>query len=810
MNMLDALLEVTHDLCAIIDTHYRYIWANKAYRERYELKLDEIQGLTVPELLGADYFLKTVKPRVDRCIAVGPQRYESEREYRKLGCRKLLVRYYPMEMPGDAKRYIAAVMTDVTDIREVEAELLRQSGLLNMAASAACFGGWVVHLESQEVEWSNVVAEMHGMPHGYKPSIDEAIAFYAPECRERFRSVFKACAEKGLSYDEELQIIDSRGQHRWVREIGEPVFDDHGRIVQVQGAFQEITLQREKEEELRKLSHIVAQSPAAVAITDLEGRIEYVNRAFEQVSGYQLKEIFGDTPALIQGGDTPDGTYQNLWETIRSGKVWTGELKNRRKDGSAYWESEVISPLRDEWGCISNYVAVKQDITALKEAEQQLSRMAFEDRLTGLHSRLGFGSQLQEYIDKQGWPQSAAVVMVNIAGLRNINDAYGYEFGDLLLVEFARRLQQQAGNKNLTGRLGGDEFTLVLLPSPEEALDTYLNRLVESFSAPFKLDGVVIEIGIRLGYTLLGEHPRSVEDLLRESERALFRHGSGALQPWVAYNDRLREEDHQRIELARELRQAITEDQFELHFQPKVDLTTGMLIACEALIRWNHPTRGLISPGVFIPIAEQSQLIAPIGDWVLRRACEHLREWRDAGLDPVRVAVNVSVVQFQMGDFASQVQDVLKECGVSPEELALEVTESVFERESEVLLEQMCALRDLGVWLSLDDFGTGYSSLLYLQRYPFNEVKIDQGFVFHLLEDAFSHNIVETVMMLAKALKARVIAEGIESAEVADALLGLGCQYGQGYFYSMPLEAEDFRWLLGQRSKLPLGGSDNL
>jgi len=172
--------------------------------------------------------------------------------------------------------------------------------------------------------------------------------------------------------------------------------------------------------------------------------------------------------------------------------------------------------------------------------------------------------------------------------------------------------------------------------------------------------------------------------------------------------------------------------------------------------------------------------------------------------------VNVSVVQFQMGDFASQVQDVLKECGVSPEELALEVTESVFERESEVLLEQMCALRDLGVWLSLDDFGTGYSSLLYLQRYPFNEVKIDQGFVFHLLEDAFSHNIVETVMMLAKALKARVIAEGIESAEVADALLGLGCQYGQGYFYSMPLEAEDFRWLLGQRSKLPLGGSDSL
>jgi len=803
--LVDALLEVTQDLCAIVDANYRYIWANKAYRDWHDLKREGMRGLSVPEVLGADYFRAVVQPRMDRCLTGVTQRYEAEREYRRLGPRKLLIRYYPINVPGRLEKCIGAVIADVTETREIESELLRQADLLDMAATVTRFGGFLVDLENRQIQWSNVVAEMHGMPHGYAPPISEALSFYAPECRERIRTVFNECVEKGTPYDEELQIIDARGQPLQVREVGEPVFDEKGRITQVQGAFQDISGQRKKEAELRRLSHIVEQAPAAIAITNLEGHIEYVNPAFEQFSGYSMGELLGKTPALIQSGDTSATIYRELWDTIRSGRIWKGELKNRRKDGTPYWESEVISPLKNELGRITHYVAIKQDITALKEAEQQLSRMAFEDRLTGLQSRLGFNWQLQHHMETHGWQSSAAVAVINIIGLRNINDAYGYEIGDQLLAEFSRRLQEESEEPDLAGRLGGDEFTLLLLPESSEALEAELRRLVDSLLAPFELDGIVIEIGVRLGYTRLGERARPVEDLLRESERALFRHGSEAIQPWVAYSDRLREEDEQRIALTRELRQAIAENQFELHFQPKVDLATGTLIACEALIRWNHPTRGLVSPGVFIPIAEQSQLIAPIGEWVLRRACQHLREWRDAGLQPVRVAVNVSVVQFQMGDFAGQVRAVLEECGVAPQELALEVTESVFEQESNVLLAQMCELRDMGVWLSLDDFGTGYSSLLYLQRYPFDEIKIDQGFVFHMLDAPFNRNIIEAVMMLARALNAEVIAEGIESDEVVQALLAIGCRSGQGYFYSMPLEAEDFCWLLEQRSLLPLG-----
>ncbi|MGM0984994.1 MAG: putative bifunctional diguanylate cyclase/phosphodiesterase [Pseudomonadota bacterium] len=385
-----------------------------------------------------------------------------------------------------------------------------------------------------------------------------------------------------------------------------------------------------------------------------------------------------------------------------------------------------------------------------------------------------------------------------------LSNSLGQLLGVRLLIELGRRLFMQAGQEGFAGRLGGDEFTLLLLPGPDEALESSLDRLSELLSAPFELEGVEIEISIRLGYTRLGESRRPTEELLREAELALIQHRREFSNPWVAYNSSLQEESQQRIALTRGLRQALAEDHFELHFQPKIDLATGTLVSCEALLRWNHPEWGLISPSVFIPVAEQSQLIVLIGDWVLRRACRHLRDWREAGLTRVRVAVNVSLVQFQTGDFASRVRAILDQTGVAAEELSLEITESVFEQTSDPLLSQMRRLHAMGVRLSLDDFGTGYSSLMYLQRYPFDEIKIDQGFVFGLLDNPFSRHIVETILVLARALDAEVVAEGIESAEVADALMTMGCRFGQGYFYSIPLEAEDFRWLLEQRSNLPL------
>ncbi len=709
-----GLLEGSDDLFSIADGDYRYVWVNRAYRERYGLMDDAIEGRALAEVLGADHFERIVKPRMDRCLAGEPQRYETERYHPGLGWRKLLVRYVPIVLPDPPEPRIGAVITDVTDIHEAETALARQSDLLDTERK----------LQEEQLRAARDQAEDREMRY-------RVLAEYSPN---------------------------------WDYWMG------------------------------------------------VDGIYHYMSPACEAICGYPAAAFMADPELMeqvIHPNDRP--LWRDHLEEINSAQVQhshqTIQLRVVRPDGAIRWIAHDCAPAYDQQGRYLGRRGVNRDITERKRAEQQLERIAFEDPLTKIYTRSGFARQLQQCIDQEGWPRSGAVAMVDIISLRDVNDTFGFKGGDQVLIEFGRRLQAQAGQRALAGRIAGDEFTLYLQPHADETLETGIERLVESLSAPLELDGVEVQIAIRLGYTRMGEHKRPSEDLMHEAEAALFHSRTEPSAPWVAYTNRIEDERTQRVELTREMREALEKGQFELHFQPQVDLATGRVVSCEALLRWNHPEKGLIPPGLFIPIAEQSQLIGPIGDWVLRRACQHLRDWRDAGLKPVRVSVNVSLIQFQIGDFVDRVRTILEEFGVDPAELALEITESVFERQSEILLEQMLALHDMGIWLSLDDFGTGYSSLTYLQRYPFDEIKIDQAFVFGLLDDAFSRQIVETVLVLAQALGSEAVAEGIESSSVSDKLQAMGCRIGQGYYYSMPLEAEDFRWLLEQRSALPLAAN---
>ncbi|PLW84216.1 hypothetical protein CWI75_02400 [Kineobactrum sediminis] len=449
-------------------------------------------------------------------------------------------------------------------------------------------------------------------------------------------------------------------------------------------------------------------------------------------------------------------------------------------------------------------VVMHVDITERKLAEQELKLHAYQDPLTGLANRLGFIEAFARHTGQHGWNPEDTIVLLDIREMRNVNEAHGYHIGDRLLIELARRLEDRLWNRTLIGRLSGDQF-IVLLPgghasSPHDRLE----KVTDIFHQPVQLSETVIEIAVDGGFTLLGEKERSAEVLLHEVEIALHENRGHDKGVFRLYDSEMYRRAQQRINLARELRQALEDDQFELHYQPKVDLATGTMIGCEALIRWMHPDRGLQMPGQFIPVAEQSQLIGPIGDWVLFQACRDLREWQAANLDLVRVSVNVSVDQFRPGDFPEKVREALEIHGIDPAALTLEITESVFSEESETLNRQLNDLHQLGVKLSLDDFGTGYSSLLYLQRYPFDEIKIDMGFVRGILDNAFNRNIVSMILGISQVLGADIVAEGVENAAVRDVLLELGCRIGQGYHYSMPLEVEDFRWLLEKHSRLPL------
>lgn len=779
------------------------VYANAAFCEQTGYTEQELLG-TSPRILQGPETDRALLSRLRNALAQEGGFDGQTVNYRKDGT-PYRVRWSirPIRDASQRITHYLSLQNAIADINVAHDEFTRQTKLLHMAEKTVRFGGWTADLQNHRIEWSNVVAEIHGMPRGYSPSFDQAVNYYLPEHRDQILQAFTACAEQGIAYDEELQIMAADGQRRWVRSLGQPIYDSSERIIGVSGACQDVTVRREREQEVRKLAYITEQSPAPITVTDLDGNIEYVNAAFEQLSGYSRDELIGKTSARIKSGHTPDTTYQNLWQTIQAGHVWTGDLQNRRKDGTLFWERELIAPLADDLGRTTHFVAIKQDITAMKAAEKELSRIAFEDTLTGLYSRSGFTHALTSHLESAGWQASGIVAIMDITGLRDINDAYGYDAGDQLLIELGRRLTQGVGEHKLTGRIGGDEFVFFLSLNSTEKLEARLHHLLNALTKPVMLEGAQIEISARLGYTCLGHPRRPVESLLREAERALFRHRVSLSTPWIAYDEQLQQDSRLRIQLTRELRHALDDDQFALHFQPKVDLATGELVACEALLRWHHPQHGLIPPGIFIPIAEQSQLIAPIGAWVLRNACQHLQAWRRSGLTPVSVAVNISLIQFQTGDLPHQVAHVLKETGVAPSELVLELTESVFSDASATLLQQMHALREMGVRLSLDDFGTGYSSLLYLQQYPVDEIKIDQGFIFQLLDDPFSRQLVKAVLMIADALHADVLAEGIETAEVGEALRAMGCRFGQGYYYSRPLNAEQFRCLLAMRGRLP-------
>jgi diguanylate cyclase (GGDEF)-like protein len=430
-----------------------------------------------------------------------------------------------------------------------------------------------------------------------------------------------------------------------------------------------------------------------------------------------------------------------------------------------------------------------------------------QDTLTGLHSRSGFLAALARQIEAPGEAPSGMVVALDINGQRNVNSALGHSVGDQLLTQVGQRLQQCTGAKGLVGRIGGDEFA-VFLPAPSNRRAENLRRsLAATFDHPFYIDGIEVDSSARFGYTLGGDRPCSAESLLNEAELALLETRLSSPGTWTLFTRKLHREVRRRVELTHELHQALDARQLQLHYQPKVTLTRGEPIGCEALLRWHHPRRGQVPPGLFIPIAEQSLLICTLGDWVLHEACRHLRTWQDSGLPPVRVSLNVSVTQLRLGDFASRVQQAIAAYGVDPATLTFEITESVFAQEPDRLRQQLNELHRLGVRLSLDDFGTGYSSLRYLQQFPFDEIKVDKGFVQRIERDAYSRMIVAAVLAITEALKAEAVAEGVESLTMRDMLADMGCQVGQGNFFSKPLEQAAFRALLESGARLPLAGA---
>ncbi|WP_440995974.1 EAL domain-containing protein [Arhodomonas sp. SL1] len=696
------LVERSEDHFAVADDSFRYVLVNSAYAAMYGVSPAAMEGRPVAEVLGERYFRDEVRPRLQRCFAGEPQRYETERVHPVLGRRRLLVRYFPMI--GESPRLVGAVMTDVTEEYRIRERLERHEAELQRSG------------EELARALDNRQALINALPA-------------------------------------HIAVLDSAGNILDVNEQWRHFGSDNGATDPHSSVGANY---------LRVCRD--ARGPCAE-------EADTVAEGLSAVLAGQQPRFFLEYPC--HAPDTPR------------------------------WFRMMATGLAADGG-EAGVVVMHVDITERKLAEQQRIRLAYEDRLTGLYHRNGFLEALEERFAASDWDAAGMVVVLDLIGQHDINETHGYEVGDRLLAEVGRRLQACAGEGAVVARIGGDEFALYLPGVRPPAARQRRRALSAVFAEPMVVDALPVEVNTRFGYTLLAGRRREARWLLREAELAMFEARKEDVRQWALYSRATEARTGERIRLTGELRQALERDELELHFQPQVDLYSGRMVACEALVRWNHPQEGLVPPARFIPVAEQSQLIIPLGDWVFAEACRQLRAWRDEGLEIVRVSVNASVAQLRQVGFPRQVSELLERTGLEPDALTLEVTESVFEHHWGGLRRTLLALHDAGIRLALDDFGTGYSSLLYLQRYPFDEIKVDQAFVRGMERDALSRRIVASVLELATALGADTVAEGIEQHSTAAALLAEGCSIGQGYLYSPPLAAEDFRWLLRERSALPL------
>lgn len=551
----------------------------------------------------------------------------------------------------------------------------------------------------------------------------------------------------------------------------------------------DLTRLREAEDQLAQAAKAFDSAVEGIAITDADGRIQFVNRAFTEITGYSEAEILGQNPRILQSGRQDAAFYRAMWDQLNDTGRWQGEIWNRRKNGEVYPEWLTVTAVTRANGSVYRYVAVFSDITQLRRSEQERDFLANHDPLTGLPNRLLLRDRLEHALERAERHGSAvAVLFMDLDRFKNVNEGLGHEVGDLLLHSAAKRIMNVLRSDDTLARPGGDEFVIVLESDPTLTGTTRVaTRVNQAMAAPFELGTKPVFIGASIGVSWFPADGTSADTLLKNAELAMYQAKAEGGHAVRFFRAQEAAGVLDRIQLESDLRTALQENQLLLHYQPQVELDSGRLIGVEALLRWAHPERGLMPPAVFIPVAEECGLIEAVGDWVLMEACQQMTAWHKEGLAIPRMAVNLSVQQLERGALPQRVGEVLQACTLPAAELELEVTESMIMRRAERSIATLNELRDLGVVIAVDDFGTGYSSLAYLRRLPLHRLKIDRSFVNDIGVDTEGEAITRAIIGLGRSLGLEILAEGVETTEQAAFLDREGCQLGQGYLFSRPV-----------------------
>lgn len=558
-----------------------------------------------------------------------------------------------------------------------------------------------------------------------------------------------------------------------------------------------IALVKQTDDAIRLRDRAIEASVNAILITksdEPDNPIVYVNPAFERITGYSRQEVIGRNPRFLHINDDNQTGMEVIRAAIKDQREGKAVLRNYRKNGVAFWNELSIAPVRNDKGEVTHYIGVQNDITETINYQEALEHQATHDPLTGLPNRTLLQDRIfQAIVHAERFSHHVAVVFIDLDNFKLINDSLGHTAGDTLLKAVAKRLLTTFRSVDTVARLGGDEFVLVLYDqSDEELISHETERINEALSEPFNIDGHEIFVSYSAGFSLYPQDGINAEKLLMNADVAMYRAKEQSGNSFQFYAPEMHARINDRLDLENSLRHALERQEFFLMYQPQVDIKTKKVFGMEALIRWNHPTLGMVSPVKFIPLAEDTGLIVPIGQWVIRTACEQLKMFHSDGLDGLTVSVNLSGRQFHEKDLIPSIAQVLADTVLAAEHLELELTESILMSNSQEIIAILDALKDMGLKLAIDDFGTGYSSLSYLKSFPMNKLKIDQSFVKDIATREDDSAVVRAIISLGHSLNLQVIAEGVETIEQLEFLTAHNCDEIQGYFYSKPLTASDF------------------
>ena len=694
------------------------------------------------------------------------------------------------------------------DLIAVEQEqLLRDSAeRLNEAQRISQLGSWALDLTTGRLIWSDEIFRLFEIdPNQFSANYEAFLNAIHPQDREAVNQAYTRSLVSREPYEITHRLLMSDGRIKWMHERCKTDFDASGKPLRSQGTVQDVTLSKQAEIDLR-IAAAAFDSQECMMITDAKSVILKVNQAFVETTGYTADEVVGRTPGLLKSGRHNADFYRAMWETIKTTGGWQGEVWDRRKNGEEYPKWLTISAVKNDEGVVSHYIGAHFDITERKIAEDKINELAYFDQLTHLANRTLLMDRLKQAMTASSRNEThGALLFIDLDNFKTLNDTHGHDMGDLLLKQVAQRVLACMREGDTVARMGGDEFVVMLanLSADEEeaavGIETVAEKILATLEQSYLLGDLAFRCTASMGITLFRGQQNSIDDLMKQADLAMYKAKEAGRNAFRFFDPHMEATVKERVALEEDLRRAIDARQFMLYYQAQV-VGDGRVTGAEVLVRWQHPTRGMVSPAEFIPLAEETGLILPLGKWILETACAQLAVWAtQPAMAHLTLAVNVSARQFYQADFVAQMLTVLKRSGAHPGQLKLELTESLLVENVQDIIEKMHALKAKGVAFSLDDFGTGYSSLSYLKRLPLDQLKIDQTFVRDVLIDPNDAAIAKTVVTLAQSLGLGVIAEGVETEAQQHFLADSGCHAYQGYFFSKPLPIEGFEAFARQK-----------